>query len=220
VLVAALSLLAVATPLADDPDYAAGVTLYQEIELEQAIERFAKAADGDRSDEDRAICWAWVGLSHGQLGRLDNASVAFGKAVGAHLDVALPAAAPPEIGQLLEDARAAEREQLAALAPEPEPAPAPEPEPTPTPVWVTHWPTIASVGTASLGVLAVGTAGVVAVLGLDKGMRQSFEVEFNSEANRLVDEMYTDLAVAGVVTVVGLGAMGAAVGFLFAPSPE
>jgi tetratricopeptide (TPR) repeat protein len=219
-------LLAAPASLDDDADYTKAVELYQEIELERSIERFesALAKEGLAPDE-RARCWAWIGLAHGQLARADDARRAFERAVAEDPEVRLPAAAPPQIEEMLEEARAAEKarraaeaEKAAAEAAANEPPPA-APAPPP-PAWVQYWPTVASAGTAGLGVVALGSAGVIAVLGLDKGMRQAWEVSYNDEANRLVDQMYTDLTLASAVTVVGLGALGAAVGFLFVPPVE
>lgn len=119
------ALIAASPPLDDDPAFKDAVTLYDDLELEQAVLRFQELAlDADRPGEERARILAWLGLSYAQLGRFDDAKRNFELAVRAKADIELPRPAADKVRILLEDARKA--------APAPEPAPAQvEPEAQP-----------------------------------------------------------------------------------------
>jgi tetratricopeptide (TPR) repeat protein len=217
---ALLTLLAVAgpVPLDSDSSFVEGRRHYESVELEDAVARFTEALTREYSPEDEARLWAWIGLSHGQLGRLDSARAAFKKAVSLAPEIQLPAPAPPAVAEILEEERAA------AAPAEPEPEPEPEdttpPEPEPEPAAMPPWNVMAGGAAAGVGGLTFLVAGVLTGVALDTGYRQAGEAEFNDEANALVDLMYLELGIAGALGAVGAVGVGAGVALFLIPVEE
>lgn len=193
-----IALLLASAPGTESPAYLEGVRLYNSVELEAAAGHFDAALKAATSEADKAHVHAWIGLIHAQLGDADGARASFRAAVALDPTVRLPAAASPDVEQLLE----AVRIEQAAPAPPPPPtsppaSPAPETAPASGP------PVLGVAVTAAGGVLVV--AGAIAFgVGLDTAFRQAPAADYNDEARALVDVAYTEYVVAAGLASVGI----------------
>ena len=106
--------------LEENPSFAAGRRLYDDMNDERALERFQAAARDPRlGAADRALVLVWVALTHAELGRFDSAKASFDSALRLHIDVQLPPRTSPRIATLFAQQRksaiaAAEKTALAA----------------------------------------------------------------------------------------------------------
>ena len=114
-IIAALVLAALATatptPLEEDIDFQEGRRLVDELDYERAVFRFQKLTKSDRSVEQRAAAWAWLGLTYANLGDEGEAIQAFVSSIKLDPLVTLPPS-PPKIIQLFEKARQQARAEL------------------------------------------------------------------------------------------------------------
>jgi tetratricopeptide (TPR) repeat protein len=84
-----------------------GVTLYQELEFEQAIFRFESAAlSADLTDQERAMVFGWMAMSYAGVGKVDGAKRSLKNALAKDPDVTLPQFAPPKVKEWLAEVRA------------------------------------------------------------------------------------------------------------------
>ncbi len=106
-------MLAAAPPLAEDIDFQEGKRLVDELDYERAIFRFQKLSKSDRSAEDRAVAFAWLGATYANLGDEGEAIKAFVNAVKLDPLVALPPSSP-KVTQIFDKARQLAREEIRA----------------------------------------------------------------------------------------------------------
>lgn len=196
-----IALLIALAPVTESPAYVEGVRLYNGVELEASVGHFEAALKDAVSDTDKAQVHAWIGLIHAQLGDADRARESFRAAVALDVTVRLPAAASPDVEQLLEAVRPEK------AAPPPPPPPTSPPAPAAPETAPTTWPPLLGVTvTAAGGVLVV--AGAVAFgVGLDTAFRQAPAAEYNDEARALVDVAYTEYVLAAGLASVGIVAL-------------
>lgn len=104
----ALLLFAPAT-LHDDAVYMEGISLYRELEFEQALFRFeAAAVSAAETAEEKAEIQLWISLCYAGVGREDDALGAMKLALSLHPEAELPEAdPPPRIKALFAKAKAA-----------------------------------------------------------------------------------------------------------------
>jgi hypothetical protein len=220
--------LLLATPataaLEDLDEFQAGVTLYTELEFEQALLRFQRvAADSSLGDEERAQTFLWIAMCYGGLSDGDGAQGALTDAKRLDPDAPLPQFAAPRI-----------KEMWAAT-----PAPEPQPEPEPAPVLADPAPPAPAAAEEPSGGMPVGMiaaaakGGIAALLVVAGGVVGALAGVTLAEANTLADDPSTyqkdvvervDLATVEGGVAAGLGAAGLAAGvaavalFLFLPS--
>jgi tetratricopeptide (TPR) repeat protein len=150
-----LGVVALASPLAEDIAFLEGQRLYNELEPAKAVFRFREALEREgRSEFERALVHAWLGLTYAQLGELDEAQASFDAAARLDAAIELPADAPPKVMEMWETARAAAAEQAVV-----EPA-APtegqiEPEGPSTDAAGPSWLTLGAAATGALSVAAL-----------------------------------------------------------------
>jgi tetratricopeptide (TPR) repeat protein len=121
------AVLAVAGTLDTNEAFQEGVSLYQELEFEQAIFRFESAAlSSDLTDQERAMVFGWMAMSYAGIGKVDGAKRSLKNALAKDPDVTLPTFAPPKVKEWLVELQATmpAAEDKPAAAPVPsEPAP-------------------------------------------------------------------------------------------------
>ena len=179
------------------------IALYNRVELEAAAARFHDALVEAKDDVTRARVYAWLGLVDAQLGKADEAKLAFVEAVKLDHAVMMPALAPADVEAMLEDARAANATatEPAITTPDASAPPAPSREPTPS---AAPW----AVG--GVGVALCVASGAVFAVGLDTTLRQAKAAKFNDDARALLTTGYVEYGVASALAVVG--ATGVVVG--------
>lgn len=221
----ALALSVAAQPPAT-PDFDEGKRLYFDLEFELAVFRFRAAARSEGlAPKERALVYAWLGLSYAQVAEMESAREAFADAVALDLDVSLPqeASPPPKALQLLEEARAEAKEKASAPAAPSTPEPVAAGPPAAKAAAVEGAPSaglgpalLAGGGVAAaLGVLALGagaTLGVIALSTADEGNAAAFQ----DDAAALKDDAETSALAAnlsyllgGVLVAVGAITLGA-----------
>jgi|GEM_PF-1866336 len=124
------------------PDFTQGKTLYMELEYEQALFRFQKAAlDASAPASDRAQALVWVAMCYAGVGDETAAKRALEDAAVLDGTIQLPREAAPTLRPWM---TAAKQKAAKAKATAPAPAPAPTPAATPAPVAVTPAPAAAA----------------------------------------------------------------------------
>ncbi len=189
----------------DNATFKEGLAAYNDIEYEDAITRFAAAAeDPSLSTKDKATVLAWLGVTHGQLGHFDEAKTAFDAAVALDVDVSIDTMLPPKVQEVLEASRTTERERLAAAAATTTETPGPVTEPAgELPVLLIAGGAIAATGAVVLvaGVAAIGLSAATA-----SGLGDANE--FQSVIKERLDAANLQLGVGYGLTAVGLGLVG------------
>lgn len=110
--------LALAGTLDNNEAFQEGVTLYQELEFEQAIFRFESAAlSSDLTDKERATVFGWMAMSYAGVGKVEGAKRSLKNALAKDPDVTLPQFAPPKVKEWLAEVKAQSQPQLAEMAP-------------------------------------------------------------------------------------------------------
>jgi tetratricopeptide (TPR) repeat protein len=110
-------------PLAEDPAYTTGLTLFEDFEYEKAVFRFQEALEvKDRSAADRATILIRLGMTWAELRRNDKATARFKEALLLDPLAALPPDASPKIKEMLDGARRQLREEASAAPADPAPA--------------------------------------------------------------------------------------------------
>jgi tetratricopeptide (TPR) repeat protein len=118
-----LGLSAAPPPLAEDPAYTTGLTLFEDFEYEKAVFRFQEALEvKDRSAADRATILIRLGMTWAELRRNDKATARFKEALLLDPLAALPPDASPKIKEMLDGARRQLREEASAAPADPAPA--------------------------------------------------------------------------------------------------
>ena len=194
-------LIAVATPLVDDPAFKDGRRLYDELEFEQAIFRFEQAAQvADRSPADLAVLKMWVGVSHGQLGDFTRAGEAFRAAVDLDPEVQVPVPVSPKLELLLKNARSEREARLREDAPDGTLPPSQQDEGV-NPLGVALWGGAIALGVAG-GLFFIATGGLGAFALMTFASASDLSVT-QVEAQRLVDQ--ANLAAGGAAVTGGIG---------------
>jgi tetratricopeptide (TPR) repeat protein len=218
-LVLALS-LATAPPLAEDPAYQHAIGLYEAVELEKAAQAFQGLSNDDRPAGEKSLVLAWLGLTLAQLGRNDDAKLAFVDAAKLNPDVELPAAAPPGVEEMFDAAK-----KEASAPPPPPDAPPPVEEPVADdpgddaapPVDAApadgeggpglSWNLLAGSGVAVLGLGLVVTGGIITAIGLGTA-EEAYAAEYNDDAVRLADTADTQIILGSVIAGTAVVVMG------------
>lgn len=210
---ALLALLALVGALEESPAYQEGLTLYQDLEFEEAVERFRAAAKEEgRSDEERATLLVWEAMSRAGVGDDDGAQEAARRALELHLDVTPPDIAPPKIREFLEQMRPEVEAEIAAAAAPSDPVPDEGAQETTSaageelPVML-----IAGGAVAGLGVVGLASAGVVAALMASSLAAASDPEAFQIDASNAVDTANAQAIAAVIIGVGSVALVGAGV---------
>lgn len=190
----ALSLaVTLSASVVDSTEIEEALRLYEAVEMEAAAARFERALPRCVDDRERAWVHAWLGLVHGQLGRVDRARSEFLTAAELDLDVAMPAPAPPAIEALLEQARAQAKSGVGVRPRRPD---APQVKPPPL--------SVTGQALAGTGAALLAASAVVFAFGVDTALRQAPQAEFMDDAFALHDLAYAEYAVSGALAAGGV----------------
>lgn len=114
-------LLVAAGALDDNQAYQEGISLYQELEYEQAIFRFEQAAlSPDLTDGEKAMVFGWMAMAYAGIGDAAGAKRSLDLAVAKDPAVTLPGFAPPKVKEWLEEARGKAKTAAPTATPAPE----------------------------------------------------------------------------------------------------
>ena len=102
-----------ATPLDEDIDFQEGKRLVDDLDYERAVFRFQKLTKSDRPAEQRAVVYAWLGLTYANLGDEGEAIKAFVVAIKLDPLVELPPSSP-KVAQTFDKARKQVRDEVKA----------------------------------------------------------------------------------------------------------
>lgn len=202
--------LAAAGPLEESPSYQEGLSLYQDLEFEDAIERFRAAAlEEGRSDEERAKLLVWESMSRAGVGDDEGARAAARRALALDLDVAPPEIAPPKVRGFLEEMRPEVEAELQAAAAPVDAAPA-DPAPAAAPV-AEELPMMLIGGgaLAGLGVVGLGAAGLFAALTAASMTTATDPEAFQIDASNAVEAANIQAITAAVLGAGGVVLAGA-----------
>lgn len=198
---------AAAAPAAtvDNAAFKEGLAAYNDIEYEDAITKFATAAeDASLSSSDKSRVLVWLGVAHGQLGHFEEAKTAFDAAVALDPDVTIKATLPPKVQEVLEASRTAERERLAAAAAAGALTPTSEtPAGEPLPVLLIAGGTV---GAAGAVLLVAGVAAIAVSAATASGLGD--QEEFQSVIKQRLDDANLQLGVGYGLTAVGVALLG------------
>jgi tetratricopeptide (TPR) repeat protein len=183
--------------LAEDPAFAEGRALYDQLEYEQAVFRFQEVAlRPELAPEDQATALTWLGLSFAGTGNMDAARRAFVDAASLKPELTLPVEVAPALQQLFDDAH---QEALRRRA-EARPSPTPNPVPPPGAVADEAVPVVGGAGLAGLSFATWEGA-------KDKQL-------FQADAKAQLDAANLELGAAWVLMPVGAAVAATATWFL------
>jgi len=99
--------LLLTSALDDNKAFKEGITLYQDLEFEQAIFRFEEAAlAADLSDNEKATVFSWMAMSYAGIGQAEGAKRSLKNALLKDADVVLPQFAPPKVKEWMAEVKA------------------------------------------------------------------------------------------------------------------
>lgn len=216
-----LALLLLSSSLDDDPAFQEGLSLYREVEFEQALFRFQEAATAPgRPDAERVVLFQWLGMTYAALEREEAADRAFRDALHIDLDAPLPPEAAPKLRDRYAELRGEVREESPTVEqPRPPAAPAEtSPPPEPPEEAASFSPLLfASAGVAgAVAVLAGAAGGLAVVLATQTAAVAEDPDAFQDERLAALDRANTQLGVgyglfaAGGAMVVLAGGLGGA----------
>lgn len=196
--------------LAEDPAFAEGRALYDQLEYEQAVFRFQEVAlRPELAPEDQATALTWLGLSFAGTGNMDAARRAFVDAASLKPELTLPVEVAPALQQLFDDAHQEAQRRRA----EARPSPTPNPVPPPAAAADEAVPVLPLVGVALGAATLVGGAGLA---GLSFATWEGAKDKqlFQADAKAQLDTANLELGAAWVLMPVGAAVAATATWFL------